>query len=130
MFNGKYMIPIMVIFGLLLLNVYTYNHSEDESVMPFIIASIPIGLYRGLRAVEFKHVFNLYRVKGLFKGPLWGFEVLAAMLICASTDHYSYKLLGVMDFSNVLVEIVYFLAATFVFYRFVTFNLFENRVKN
>jgi len=123
--TNKHVTPILFIIGLVLFNIYEYNRVDDSSVFSFFIASASIGLFKGLRANEFKDIFNLYRIKNLFKGSLRLFEVLVAILLIFSTTDYQSIMMSVPNF---LFEIVSLFIFTFIYYRFLTFNLFKEEI--
>ncbi|GAA4077035.1 hypothetical protein GCM10022410_22250 [Amphibacillus indicireducens] len=129
MSRNKYTKPIIFIIGLVLFNIYAYIEAGNNSEVTFLIliVSIFFGLYKGMNASEFREVFNLYRANNIFKGPMRALELVAAMLLCISTNHASYRILNIMSLSNIMFEIIYFVVFTFVIYRFLFFNLFESK---
>ncbi|GEM05832.1 hypothetical protein HMI01_28200 [Halolactibacillus miurensis] len=126
--NKKYTKPFILIFCLVLLNIYTFINSEAEIEITFLIliVSVLIGLYKGINATKFRETFNLFKTENIFHGPMRKIELLASLLLCTSTNHASYKFINLMSISNILYEIAFLFVFTFAMYRLLFLNLFKD----
>ena len=126
--NKKYTKPFILIFCLVLLNIYAFINSEEEMQITFVlfIVSALIGLYKGINATEFREVFNLFKIENIFKSPMRKIELVASLLLCISGNYASYKLINMMSISNILFEIAFLFVLTFGMYRLLFLNLFKD----